>query len=434
MVPHAQNPVKAARLKPRKPEEFGDQYGTDDDDDDEDIVGLGNESDANGEISDDITEEINDEINQCRDRIKQNKKAVRSMEADKDLPPKVKEEAVLHTKELIKKTWAQLRDAKKRLAEHIQKVKRQKKEAQKKRKVTEPSSAPVPAADKADESRQKIYEFVHGPEGLDRLDAKVICSLLVDAKFEVAKFAERSKARPDDKKLLRSLHSARAAFLNIEFHAANRKDVQELLNRNAGRSPEENTEGEKKPPARQTQRENPDHGLLTSFKGKFVGVPEWVRVLIRAAIKHKKLKAEAKTEETAIENKESVSKKHAKEVATGNLILVLAQLAYWSESDQNGNPRMSEEWCVNIDGAWWLTLRPSALAKQVGLERHAVLAAINRLRKMNILEIWMGGSQAKRHHGPKTQYVRLVWEDIQPCLTSNMKPRARRSPSTKSDE
>lgn len=217
------------------------------------------------------------------------------------------------------------------------------------------------------------------------------------------------------KYLKMSFRRVRDTILEIEQYLDGQRDW-ETANSSGGkkrsrrRYESETTVESTLPP--ETNRRNPSGILYTdTYKGQMLGIGEWVRVAIRGA--QEKHRHEAKG-------------KISREVAVGNLILVLSQVAFWSEPDDKGVPRCDSDWRVKNRGIWWLVLRPSDLAKQTVGNRDAVRRAISRLGELGLIEIWTPSRSdglSERHYGRNTWYVRLRWEEVEPAVQAGMKSR-----------
>jgi hypothetical protein len=144
-----------------------------------------------------------------------------------------------------------------------------------------------------------------------------------------------------------------------------------------------------------------------------LGVPEWVRVAVPARIAARRAKRGG----------------DGRGGAVGNLILVLSQVAYWSEPDDEGRPRADERHRVRAVEVWWLALSAAALAKQTGLKPDHVRAALDRLVGLKLVERWVGDGR----YGPNTAHLRVAWERVEPLVKKVMEPRRQRPSGGKSE-
>ncbi len=169
-------------------------------------------------------------------------------------------------------------------------------------------------------------------------------------------------------------------------------------------------------PVPPTSRERSDPSPLLfsrGYRGRVLGIPEWVRVAVPARIAARKAKQGDDSRGGAV----------------GNLILVLSQLAYWSEPDGDGRPRAAERHRVQAADVWWLAVSAAALAKQTGLKSDHVRAALDRLVSLKLVERWVGNGM----YGPNTAHLRVAWERVEPLIKKVMEPRRQRPAGGKSE-
>lgn len=259
-----------------------------------------------------------------------------------------------------------------------------------------------------------IADNVEVVESLNLSDLK---RLLETTRKELKRSAKAYRREPYNQDLSLSQRTTLHALHRIETELRLRAERRNQ-NATSGQKRASSSSKPKKATANSkgtNERSNPSATLYSvGYKGRTLGIPEWVRWLLRKALTASKK-----------------SKKMTREAATGNLILVLSQIVYWSEPDQKDRPRSREPRSKLIDDIWWLVSSPSELAKQTGLGIEHVRVAIKRLADLTIIE---EQTDATGRHGPNTNNLRVRWEIVEPFVADKMPVRSPRRGKRKAEE
>jgi hypothetical protein len=97
--------------------------------------------------------------------------------------------------------------------------------------------------------------------------------------------------------------------------------------------------------------------------------------------------------------------------SSGNHMVVLAELAYWSSPVKKDGQLRARNTHVDVDdnGCPWLVFGPAELAKRTGLRRDQISRALDWLRKYGLLLI---RNDPRGRHGPNTRCFRLPWDTM----------------------